>query len=299
MDRCVDLNPKGGKMEQILAGKVEGVEDTISYFWGNISLRENPYIILDVLIVASLLYWGYLFLKETRAMRILYGIFILMGIFLLGRFLHLNTINFILKYAVTGFVVAIPIVFQPELRSALERLGRAEIVSDFAKLRKTEVITIIQEICKSAELLSKNKIGALIVLTRNTGLRDYIETGVKLDALVSSETILTVFTPKTPLHDGAMIISGDKIISAGCTLPLADIQYDYNLGTRHRAAIGLSMQTDALVIVVSEERGLISLASNGVLSQNLTADKLEELLAKLLKQKADKTVPKLKEAENR
>jgi len=282
-------------MEQYLSGKVLGMQDTISYFWSNINLKNDPFIVLDVIIVAAIFYWAYLFLKETRAMRILYGIFILVGIYLLGKYLQLSALNFILKYMVTIVVVAIPIVFQPELRSALERLGRAEIVGDFAKLRKSEMFTVIQEITRAAELLSKNKIGALIVLERNTGLRDYIETGVKIDAKVSSELLMTIFTPKTPLHDGAAIIGGNKLVAAGCTLPLADIQYDYNLGTRHRAAIGLSMQADALVIVISEERGMISLASNGVLSQNLNTLKLEELLTKLLRQKADRTAPKLKE----
>lgn len=285
----------GREMEQYLSGKVLGMQDTISYFWSNINLKNDPFIVLDVIIVAAIFYWAYLFLKETRAMRILYGIFILVGIYLLGKYLQLSALNFILKYMVTIVVVAIPIVFQPELRSALERLGRAEIVGDFAKLRKSEMFTVIQEITRAAELLSKNKIGALIVLERNTGLRDYIETGVKIDAKVSSELLMTIFTPKTPLHDGAAIIGGNKLVAAGCTLPLADIQYDYNLGTRHRAAIGLSMQADALVIVISEERGMISLASNGVLSQNLNTLKLEELLTKLLRQKADRTAPKLKE----
>lgn len=282
-------------MDQILSGKVAGFTDTVSYLWQGINLKANPYIILDVLIVGLFFYWIYLFLKETRAMRILYGIFILAIIFLLGRYLHLNALNYILKYIITAIVVAIPIVFQPELRSALERLGRAEIVGDFSLLRKSEMITVIQEIIQSVKLLSKNKIGALIVLSRQTGLRDYIETGVDVDSKISAEMILTIFTPKSPMHDGAAIINGDRIVAAGCTLPLADIQYDYTLGTRHRAAIGLSMLTDALVIVVSEERGLISLASNGVLSRDLSEEKLEELLARLLRQKPDKSVPKLKE----
>lgn len=282
-------------MEDILSGKVAGLSDTISYFWHSLDFKSNPFIVLDILIVALLLYWGYIFLKETRAMRILYGILILALIFLLGRILQLDTLNFILKYAITMIVVAIPIVFQPELRSALERLGRAEIVSEFAQLRRSEMVSVIQEIIQATKLLSKNKVGALIVLVRHTGLRDYIETGVEVNAKVSSEMILTIFSPKSPMHDGALIVSGNKIVAASCTLPLADVQYDFTLGTRHRAAIGLSMQTDALVIVVSEERGMISLASNGVLSRDLTAQKLEDLLIKLLRQKPDKTVPHLKE----
>jgi len=282
-------------MDVILSGKVAGLTDTVTHFWSNINISNNPYILLDILIVALLFYWAYLFLKETRAMRIIYGIVILAVIFMLGRALQLSTLNFILKYIITVIVVAIPVVFQPELRSALERLGRADIVGGFGGLKRSKMISIVKEIVQSTELLSKNKIGALIVLTRQTGLRDYIETGVRLNAEVTTEVLMTIFTPKTPLHDGAVIIDGDKIIAAGCTLPLAEIQYDYNLGTRHRAAIGLSMQTDALVIVVSEERGMVSLGSNGILSRDLSSEKLEELLVKLLRPRSDKSVPQLKE----
>lgn len=285
-------------MDGILSGSVAGITDTIKYFWTGINLRNNYTMIIDILLVAIIFYWVYLFLKETRALRILYGILILAAVFFLGQVLHLDALNFILKYAITAIVVAIPVVFQPELRSALERLGRAEIVGDFTQLRKSEMISVIQEIVSATKILSKNKIGALIVLARYTGLREYVESGVDINSKVSSEMLLTIFTPKTPLHDGAAIISGDKIIAAGCTLPLADIQYDYNLGTRHRAAIGLSMQTDALVIVVSEERGIVSLASNGILSRDLDSEKLEDLLIKLLRQKPDKTAPQLKETEN-
>lgn len=282
-------------MDQLVSGKVAGLTDTLSHFWDSINIKSNPFIILDILIVALIFYWGYLLLKETRAMRIIYGIVILAVIFLLGKTLQLETLNYLLKYIMTMIVVAIPVVFQPELRSALEKLGRTDIVGGFGKLQKSKMMSVVKEIVHASELLSKNKIGALIVLTRQTGLRDYIETGVKLNADVSTEMILTVFTPKTPLHDGALLINGDKIVAAGCTLPLAEIQYDYNLGTRHRAAIGLTLQTDALVIVVSEERGMISLGSNGILSRDLSPVKLEELLLKLLRSKSDKSVPQMKE----
>ena len=282
-------------MENLIGGKIAGWSDTLGYFWTSIDLKSNPFVLLDVLIVALIFYWVYIFLKETRAMRIIYGIIILALVFILGKLLHLEALNFILTYLTTMIVVAIPVVFQPELRSALERLGRTDIIGGFSGLRRSKMVTIVKEICQSVDFLSKNKVGALIVLGRQTGLRDYIETGVKLNADISTEMIMTIFTNKTPLHDGAIIIIGDKMISAGCTLPLAEIQYDYNLGTRHRAAIGLTMQTDALVIVVSEERGMVSLASNGVLSRDLNSEKLEELLIKLLRPKSDKSMPKLKE----
>ena len=284
-------------METNLGPKIAGISETLNYFWSNLSFKNNYFAILDILLVALIFYWVYLFLKETRAMRIIYGIFILAIIFLLARLLQLDTVNFILNYAITGIIVAIPIVFQPELRAGLEKLGRPEIMGEFGKLRRSKAYAVIEEIVKSSQLLAKNKTGALIVITRQTGLRDYIETGVKIDSEISTELIMTIFSQNTPLHDGAIIISGDKIIAASCTLPLADIQYDYTLGTRHRAAIGLTQQTDALAIVVSEEKGTISLASNGILSKNLSKEKLEDLLLKLLKTKPDKSVPQLKEEE--
>lgn len=272
-------------MENITTGKIAGITEQVQYFWQGLDFWHSPYAILDIILVALILYWGYLLLKETRAMRIMYGIVILALVFLAGRVFNLAALNFILKYLMTMIVVAIPVVFQPELRAMLERLGRAKIISDFSNLRRTEIKQILEEILHAAETLSKNKIGALMVIAQKTGLREYTEKGTKLEAIVSEDLLLSIFTPNTPLHDGAVIISGSKILAAGCTLPLAEDRFDFSVGTRHRAALGLSQQSDAIIIVVSEEKGSVSLAYNGVLSRDIGLDRLEQLVLEILEQK--------------
>ncbi|OGD56425.1 TIGR00159 family protein [Candidatus Berkelbacteria bacterium RBG_13_40_8] len=251
------------------------------------NFHEHPFEILDVLLVAILIYWVYLLLKETRAMRILYGIAVLAIIMLLGRLLQLQTLNFILTYVLAGLVVAIPVVFQPELRAALERLGRTRFVGEFGKLKKYEIANIVLEIISAVDFLSKNRQGAIIVLTRQTGLRDIIQTGVRLDAQVTRQLLINIFAPKTPLHDGAVIISGDKVIAANCWLPLPEQEFNFDLGTRHRAAAGITSETDAIVIVVSEETGKISLAVGGNLTIDLTSAQIKEFLINLLQHKIE------------
>lgn len=280
-----------------LDGKILGASDQISNFWLNLSIKENPFAILDILLVALILYWGYLIIKETKAIRILYGILILALIMLIGQVLQLSALNFILKYIITMIVVAIPIVFQPELRAFLEKLGRAKIVADFNHLRRSEVENVVSDIVKTAKILAKNNTGALIVLAQKTGLKDYIETGVRINAEFSPELVLTIFHPKTPLHDGAVIVSGNKVIAAGCTLPLSEDQFDYNIGTRHRAAVGISEQTDAIVIVVSEERGTISIAYNGQLSTEISPKELEDFILTILHNKSVKSQIKSNDTE--
>lgn len=276
----------GGGLGENLNGKILGVTDQISSYWSGINFGEKPFIILDILLVSVIIYWAYLIIKETRAMRILYGILILIILFLIGQIFQLSTLNFMLRYLVTMILVAIPIVFQPELRSALERLGRTRIVGEFAMLKKNEISLVIADIVQAVKLLAKSHVGALIVLAQKTGLRDIIEKGKKINAAVTPDLLVTIFTPQTPLHDGAVIISGNKIIAASCMLPLSEDEFSYNIGSRHRAAVGLTNQTDAIVIVVSEETGGISVAFNGQLSRDLAPKELEEFLMNLLQKKA-------------
>lgn len=271
-------------MGSVVTGKIAGWSDQIQYFWQGLDFWHSPYAILDIVLVALIFYWAYLLLKETRAMRILYGIAILFLVFLLGKIFDLSALNFILSYLVAMIIVAIPVVFQPELRAMLEKLGRAQFIGDFTKLKKREINEIIEEIIESVEILAKGKIGALIVIAQKTGLRDICDSGTKLDARVTHDLILSIFTPNTPLHDGAVIISGNKIISAGCTLPLAEDKFDFTIGTRHRAALGLSQQSDAMIIVVSEQTGSISLAYNGFLNKRISSAKLEEMILEILHQ---------------
>ena len=272
--------------EQVIQ-QVLGVSDRANYFIKQFDFHQHPFEILDVLLVAVLIYWVYLLLKETRAMRILYGIAFLAIIMLLGRLLQLGTLNFILTYVLAGLVVAIPVVFQPELRAALERLGRTRFVGEFGKLKKYEIENVVLEIISAVDFLSKNRQGAIIVLTRQTGLRDIIQTGVRLDAQVTRQLLINIFAPKTPLHDGAVILSGDRVIAANCWLPLPEQEFNFDLGTRHRAAAAITSETDAIVIVVSEETGKISLAVGGNLTVDLTSAQIKEFLTNLLQHKIE------------
>lgn len=278
------MNSKLG--EEVLE-KVLGTADRTNYFLNNLDLRTHPWAILDILLVTLLFYWAYLLLRETRAMRILYGIAILSLVMLAGRILQLSTLNFILGYVLTALVVAIPVVFQPELRSALERLGRSRFVGDLLRLKKIQLQEIVEQVISAADFLAKNKTGAIIVLARKTGLRDIIQKGVPISSPVSRELLINIFAPKTPLHDGAVIIDGNKILAANCWLPLGEVEMAQDFGSRHRAALALSTETDAIVLVVSEEKGVISLAVNGVLTTNLTTRQLKEFLVNLLEHKIE------------
>ena len=267
--------------------KVLGASDKASYFLNQFDLRQEPFQIIDILLVALLIYWVYVILKETRAIRILYGIAVLSIIMVLGRLLQLQTLNFILTYVLAALAVAIPVVFQPELRSALEKLGRTKFVGEFGGLRSDKLQEIIDEILKAVDFFSENKLGAIIVFVRQTGLRDIVNSGVKLDAKISKQLLISIFSSKTPLHDGAAIISGDKIVAANCWLPLTEREFNYDLGTRHRAATGITTDTDAIVLVVSEETGKISLAVNGNLTTDLKTGQLKEFLVKMLQHKIE------------
>lgn len=272
----------------VLGGKLDSIKDQLF----NLAASLNPSIggsslllfFLDVFLVTLLFYWILLIFRETRGIRIIYGIFVLLLLTAIGNYLELSTLKFILKYLSTTILVAIPVVLQPELRSALERLGRTNIVADITKLKKREIGDLINTVIDTVEVLAKNKVGALIVFERHTGLREYIENGTQINGLVSTELLLTIFAHNTALHDGAVIINGNQIASAACTLPLTDEKMAYQLGTRHRAALGLASVTDALTIVVSEESGHVTIAEDGRLEQDLTLDDLRQVLMSKLNQ---------------
>lgn len=249
----------------------------------NISAYRWPLVIIDVLLVAIIIYWLYVLFRDTKAMYILYGFLILGLIYLLAEILRLETILWLIHKFFTFFIIAILIIFQPELRKVLERLGRARFWGEFKKVRKTHLEEIVDKITKAIEILSSQKIGALMVIKGKDNLSEYFTQGVILDARLSIELLLNIFHPGAPLHDGAVIIDGDRILAAAVTLPLVEGELTYTLGTRHRAAIGLSSETDALVIVVSEERGIISIARNGKLYENLTSEDLKKNIYTFLK----------------
>lgn len=233
---------------------------------------------LDIAIVAFIIYKLMLLIKETRAEQLVKGIIILIVITKLSDVMQLHTMYWLLKNAMTVGAIAILIIFQPELRRALEHIGRGKF---FIKneLQEQEIENMLNEIITSVNELSKNKIGAIIVLEQETGLNEFIATGVAIDSQISSGLIINIFIPNTPLHDGAMIIRKNRIAAAGCFLPLTDNQnLSKQLGTRHRAALGLTEISDSLVIIVSEETGVISFARDGKLSRYLDPKSLKEIL---------------------
>ncbi len=246
-------------------------------------------IIIDISIVAFVLYKGIMLIKGTRAVQLLKGLAVLFVASFISEILGFTTINWMLDQTRIAILVGLPIVFQPELRRALEQLGRGKFFArPLSSLGAEDMSRLIGEIIRSVNVLVKNKHGALIVVEKETGLNDYIETGVKLDGVVSVELLVNVFVPSTPLHDGAMIVRGDRVAAAGCFLPLTDSPYlSSQLGTRHRAALGITEISDAVAIMVSEETGTISVAEEGKLTRYLDENTLRETLEELLITKTD------------
>ena len=243
--------------------------------------------LLDVLIVALVLYKLYDMIKDTRAVTLLKGLLVVLVMALVSNWLHLNVLYWLMGKTLTVVAVALPVVFQPELRRALEHIGRGRFFSKSKRLNEEEMTQLFRDLAKTAVALSKTRTGALIVVERETGLNDYAESGIRIDGIVSSELLLNCFIVNTPLHDGALIIRGNRILAAGCLLPLTERSgLDKELGTRHRAAIGLTEQTDAIVIVVSEETGVISLALSGRLERRLDYNSLQSRLEELFAPKA-------------
>jgi len=235
--------------------------------------------LLDILIVAVILYRVYLMLEDTRAITLGKGILVLLGVTVVASYFDLHVISWLLQKSVTLLFVALPIVFQPELRRALEHLGPGRFLRSGGLLDDEEAQSTIREIRGAVKILSANKIGALLVIERNMRLNDISATGIQIDGLITSDFLMNVFIPNTPLHDGAAVIRGKRLIAAGCLLPLTESRaLSTELGTRHRAAIGLSEQCDALVVVVSEETGTISVAENGRIHRHLDEDQLTHVL---------------------
>lgn len=235
--------------------------------------------ILDIFLVAIILYKTYEMLEDTRAITLVKGVIFLLVLTLLSNWLNLHAIYWLLSKMLTLLFVALPIVFQPELRRALEHLGEGRFLAHSSFLNDEDAENVIQELDSALRELSAVKTGALIVIERNMGLNDICRTGVQIDGLVSKEFLRNIFFVNTPLHDGAAVIRGKRVIAAGCLLPLTENRtLSTELGTRHRAGIGLSEQCDALVLIVSEETGIISVAENGHIHRNIDSIQLKEYL---------------------
>jgi len=242
--------------------------------------------LIDIVIVAIIIFYLIKLLRETRAVQLIKGIALLFAIFVLSDWLRLNTLHYILASTIQIGAFALVVIFQPELRNMLERMGRVTVGSliDFGTAQDTDDTNMmIESVVKAAGDMARTRTGALIVIERETKLGDYIRTGTKIDAAVSSRLLENIFVPNTPLPDGAVIISKNRAAAASCLLPLtSNNTLSLDLGTRHRAAVGLSECTDAIIIVVSEETGRISMALGGALSRNMTDQKLTDELSRLL-----------------
>lgn len=253
----------------------------IQSFFSTLS-RLDLWAVLDILIVALIIYGVLSLLKGTTAFTVLYGIILLfIAVVVIRSLPGLVMVNWLMTNSLPWLSVALIILFQPELRRAMERIGRLHVLvnNPLVGQQPHGSTRTIDDIALTCRRLSERRWGALIVLERGTGLQEYVDTGVRIDGAVTSEFLLTIFFPNSPLHDGAVIVHGDRVVAAGCLLPLSESSGHYQeLGTRHRAAIGITEQTDALALVVSEETGTISLANNGRLVRNLDEGRVRTVL---------------------
>ncbi|MBI3361627.1 MAG: TIGR00159 family protein [Chloroflexi bacterium] len=235
--------------------------------------------LLDILLVAGAIFAALALVRGTQAVLLLRGVIVLViSIALLSSFLRLSAFAWLLRNTLPTLVFAVPVIFAPELRRALERLGRASALFNFGA-REPEILPVIEAVAGAAEKLSGLRLGGLIVVEREAGLKEYIDTGVPLDALVSVELLVQIFHVNTPLHDGAVILRGDRVAAAGCVLPLStEPSLDKQMGLRHRAALGVSEASDAVAVVVSEETGTISITHNGRIIRRLDGHRLKNIL---------------------
>jgi diadenylate cyclase len=236
--------------------------------WPAIPIRFTPVDAIDILATSVLTYYLLLLIRGTRAVQIMLGLFVLVVILAVSNLLHLLVLATVMQYLLLGTAVGLPIVFQPELRRGLEQLGRGRLFMRDRRAEDEIAAEQIRIVAHAGFALARQRFGALIVVEQQTGLREYVESGTALDARLSLDLLLAIFNKTSPLHDGAAIVRELVIEGAGCFLPLSEnaLTVDRHVGTRHRAAVGLTEQTDAVVIVVSEESGLVSVARAGRLS---------------------------------
>ena len=259
-------------------------------FFNNIVSSIGLNDVLDIAIVAFLVYKVLGFIRETRAEQLAKGLVVLVICTLLSDFLKLYTLHWLLSGVVSVGLIAIVVIFQPELRRALEHLGRSRFANIMSDIDKEEAKRMETEIVRAVESMSASRTGALMVIEKEITLNDIVETGTVIDAYISAEMIGNIFYEGAPLHDGALILRGDRLYAAGCVLPLTqNKELSKELGTRHRAGIGITENSDALVIIVSEETGVISLAQNGELTRFLEGKKIEKTLLDLYLQEDSKS----------
>ncbi|MBC7264073.1 MAG: TIGR00159 family protein [Chloroflexi bacterium] len=248
--------------------------------------------VVDILLVSIIFFVVLKLIEGTQAVQLARGAVVLIVlVVILSNFLDLPALRWLFRQAAGALMVGIIVVFQPELRRALERLGRAGGLVDL-RVREATASRVIAHVARACRQLAEQRHGALIILERSTGLQDFAETGVEMDSEVSADLLTTIFFPNTSLHDGAVIIREDRIVAAACVLPLTSMELaDKHLGTRHRAAIGITEQTDALAVVVSEETGIISLAKNGRMVRRLDEARLRRLLQEEYRPLPERAIP--------
>ncbi|WP_285851292.1 diadenylate cyclase CdaA [Sporosarcina aquimarina] len=250
--------------------------------WGivtNMNAVEVLKAILDVLLVWFVVYKLITIIKGTKAVQLLKGIFVILIVRILTELLGLDTLKWMVEQVLTFGFLAVIIIFQPELRRALEQLGRGRLFARTQMQEEEERDRLISAFTKSVSYMAKRRIGALITVEKETGLSEYIETGITMNSDISSELLINIFIPNTPLHDGAVIVQKNKIAAAACYLPLSESPFiSKELGTRHRAALGISEVTDAFTIIVSEETGAVSVTTDGDINRNVSMEEFERIV---------------------
>lgn len=261
----------------------------MSIAWSQIFTWQNAMNLIDILAVWFFIYKLIMVLRGTKAVQLFNGIIVIIAIKILSYYLNLHMVSYITDQVINWGVVVLVIIFQPEIRRALERLGRNQLFGWNSRKASEKTSHLIDSLDKAIQYMSKRRIGALITIQMNTGLEDYIETGIPLDADVSGELLINIFIPNTPLHDGAVIIRDNKIAVAAAYLPLSESNMiPKSLGTRHRAAVGISEVTDALTLVVSEETGMVTITKNSQLMHDLSREDYLKFLHANLDQAPEK-----------
>lgn len=257
---------------------MESLWQTIQTMVWNVFHRPGLSDIVDIIIVAFIIYELIMLTRQTRGSAVLKGLVLLLVIVGVSDLLGLTALNWLLMNIVANGAVVLVVLFQPELRKALEQIGRGTVL-DKSREDKSEEARVVDEVIRCLTNLSRRRVGALVVFEQKTGLQDVIETGISIDGQISAALLENIFEPNTPLHDGAVVIRGNRVMAGACILTLTEgAGISHELGTRHRAAIGISETTDAVVLIVSEETGIISTARAGKLTRHLDTKALRELL---------------------
>lgn len=267
-------------ISQAIAKSIFIITDATRNFWENINVSQYTafQVVVDILLVAILFYWLIQLIRGSRATNIMLGLIVVAFVFALSRWLQLLALGWLLDRLLTVILVAIPIIFQQELRRGLEKLGRTKF---FLAQEAKEIDFIRSEIISACFEMAKQRLGGILVFRGEVSLKEYIDTGVLLSARISKELLLAIFSKESPLHDGAVIIDQNRLIAAGAVLPHSFKEYGHRFGTRHKAALGLSESTDAKVMVISEQRGTVSYVFEGRIEEDISPERSQLILTEI------------------